>query len=160
MPTEKEETALDLLRADHERVRSMLQDLVACDDSDRKRRAELLEKIAEELRLHTTLEEEIFYPALRNAADARPPKENVSEAVEEHRAVEHMVLPDLENTDPGAEEFRGRAKVLDELVGHHADEEESKIFENARELLSMEDLQLLGQRMKARRQELVSPDTR
>ena len=54
------------------------------------------------------------------------------EALEEHRAVDELVLPDLKNTDPASHQFSGRAKVLRELVEHHADEEEEEMFEMAK----------------------------
>jgi hypothetical protein len=68
--------------------------------------------------------------------------------------VESLVLPDLKQTDPGNTSFSGRAKVLKELVGHHAEEEEEEMFERARECLSEDDLAQLGERMRARKEEL------
>jgi hemerythrin-like domain-containing protein len=76
------------------------------------------------------------------------------EAREEHRAVEKLVLPDLEKTDPGDDAFAGRAKVLRELIEHHADEEEDDMFKKARKALSREELEKLGTRMAARKKEL------
>lgn len=77
------------------------------------------------------------------------------EALEEHRAAGDMVLPDLLKTAPTSEKFSGRAKVLKELVEHHADEEEKEMFPRARRLLSKAELTELGQRMDERKKELL-----
>lgn len=76
------------------------------------------------------------------------------EAKEEHRAVEKMVLSDLKKTDPGSLEFSGRAKVLKELIEHHAQEEEEEMFAKAKKNMSKQALQELGQRMQNRKSEL------
>ena len=120
-----------------------------------KSRGELLEKIAEELRIHTRIEEEIFYPAFM-AAGGRQHNRLKYEAREEHRAVEELVMPDLEATDTGTDEFAGRGKVLKDLVEHHADEEESSMFPMARKALSKSDLERLGAQMQERKRELLS----
>jgi hypothetical protein len=66
-----------------------------------------------------------------------------------------LYVPDLEKTDPGSVEFGGRAKVLKELVDHHADEEE-ELFRTARKLFSKDELKELGERMQQRKEELVA----
>lgn len=66
------------------------------------------------------------------------------------------MLPDLKATDPGSEKFSGRAKVLKELVEHHAKEEEKEMFPRAKELLSKEELNALGELIASRREELVA----
>lgn len=76
------------------------------------------------------------------------------EAKEEHRAVEALVLPDLMKTKPDSETFSGRAKVLKELVEHHADEEEEEMFPEAQKALSQDQLVELGERMAQRKKEL------
>jgi hypothetical protein len=78
------------------------------------------------------------------------------EALEEHRAAGELVLPDLENTAPDSEKFSGRAKVLKELVEHHADEEEKEMFPRARKLLGAAELNSLGAQMEARKRELMA----
>src|SRR5690606_30850605 len=97
--------------------------------------------------------EEIFYPAFRKAGGAEHAR-MYFEAVEEHRAAEDLVLPDLLKTDPESECFSGRAKVLKEMVEHHASEEEEEMFPEARESLSSDQLQELGERMAQRKKEL------
>ena len=147
--------ALELLEQDHDRVRALLEELAETTPRAKKRRRELLEEIAEELRAHTRVEEEIFYPALQEAAETEEQKKILYEAFEEHRAVDELVLPDLAETDVETIQFGGRAKVLKDLVDHHADEEEDEMFKHARKLLSKEELRDLGERMQQRKRQLV-----
>ena len=145
--------AIDLLVEDHNKVRQMLKELSDTTNRAAKKREELLNKIKKEVQIHTRIEEEIFYPAFRDS-DAGEHKKLFFEAKEEHRAVDKLVLPDLENTEPTTEEFKGRVKVLKDLIEHHAEEEEKEMFPKAKKTLSNEQLRELGERMAARKQEL------
>jgi hemerythrin-like domain-containing protein len=145
--------AIELLKGDHETVRGLLSQLGETTERARKGREELLRKIESELSVHTQIEEEIFYPAFREAGGDEEAV-MVHEAKEEHRAVEEFVLPDLKRTDVGSKQFSGRAKVLEELVEHHADEEEQEMFPRAQRLFSEEELGELGERMAMRKREL------
>lgn len=147
--------ALELLKDDHDKVRDLLSQLVNTTERAQKKRPDLLARIEKELKVHTQIEEEIFYPAFKKASG----KENDKmyyEAHEEHRAVEDLVMPDLKKTDPGGTEFSGRAKVLKELVEHHASEEEEEMFEQARKTMSESQLEELGEQMAARKKELMA----
>jgi hemerythrin-like domain-containing protein len=146
--------AIELLKADHETVRKLLNEISETTERAAKTRGELLERIASELSVHTRIEEEIFYPAFRDAGE-KEESVMVYEAREEHRAVDELVLPDLEKTEVGSMEFSGRVKVLKELIEHHADEEEEEMFPKAEQLLSEAELEELGQRMQARKKELA-----
>lgn len=148
--------AIQLLKDDHKKVRRLLAELEKTTPRGVKTRTELLEKIATEVRVHAKIEEEIFYPAFKAAAQKGDDNKMYFEAQEEHRASGELVLPDLERTDPASECFGGRAKVLKELIEHHAAEEEKDMFPRARELLGAEQLKLLGERMAIRKQELLS----
>jgi len=108
-----------------------------------------------ELKAHATIEEEIFYPAFKAKGDRADDDKMYFEALEEHRAAGDLVLPDLLNTPVDSEKFSGRAKVLKELVKHHADEEEKEMFPRSKKLLSKDELAALGTRMAARKTELV-----
>lgn len=147
--------ALELLKKDHDTVEDLLDELTGTSERATKKRTELLSKIAVELRVHARIEEEIFYPALKDAAQDKEQRAMLAEALEEHRAVEELVLPDLENTDVGSVQFRGRAKVLKELVTHHKDEEEKEMFKHAQTLLSKDARRDLGARMRERKSELL-----
>jgi hemerythrin-like domain-containing protein len=145
--------AIELLKEDHKRVEELLKEFTYTTTSSGKTRKQLLEKIEHALTIHTTLEEEIFYPAFK-AADGSEHKKMTYEALEEHRAVDKLVLPDLKNTEPTSEQFSGRAKVLKDLVEHHAAEEEKEMFKAAEKAMSSEELKDLGEQMAERQSEL------
>ena len=108
--------AIELLKADHDKVRGLFEQLTNTTKRAEKTRAELVEKIRLELDVHTQIEEEIFYPAFKEAVGESEDEAMVFEALEEHRAAGELVLPDLLETDITSDRFSGRAKVLKELV--------------------------------------------
>jgi hemerythrin superfamily protein len=148
--------AIQLLKADHATVRELLGKLEKTTSRGTRTREELLARIRREIDVHTTIEEEIFYPALRRAGRNSDDEKMYFEAMEEHRAAGELVLPDLLSTDVASECFGGRAKVLKELIEHHAREEEKEMFPRARELLSAEELSALGESMQARKDALMA----
>ncbi|OJA04231.1 hemerythrin domain-containing protein [Halomonas sp. QHL1] len=148
--------ALELLKQDHDKVRDLLTQLVNTTEQAAKKRPELLAKIEKELHVHTQIEEEIFYPAFLKAAKKKEDERLYHEALEEHRAVEDQVMPDLKKADPGSTEFSGQAKVLKELVEHHATEEEDEMFEHASKLISENELEKLGEQMAERKAQLMA----
>jgi hemerythrin-like domain-containing protein len=145
--------AIQLLKEDHRKVKKLLGQLVETTSRAEKTRRQLLDQIEMELTVHTQIEEEIFYPAFKKAGDSEYSK-LYFEALEEHRAVDELVLPDLKKTEPGSEKFSGRAKVLKELVEHHADEEEKDMFKKASQSMSKEELAELGAQMSERKAQL------
>jgi hemerythrin-like domain-containing protein len=142
--------AVELLEQDHVRIKGLLEELTNTTERAVKKRAELLGKIEMELTLHTYIEEEILYPAYKEAG-GKEEAEMYYEAKEEHRTVDALVVPDLKQTDPGSLEFSGRAKVCKELLEHHIEEEEEEMFPNALKLLGKEKLEQLGEEMQAAR---------
>lgn len=147
--------AIALLKQDHKLVKDLLGQLAESTTRAVKKRAELLHEIQINLKAHTTIEEEIFYPAFK-AAGKKEEEKMYFEALEEHRAAEDLVLPDLLGTDPSTEQFSGRAKVLKELIEHHIEEEETEMFKDAKKLLSKEELTALGAQMEIRKAELLA----
>ncbi|EIL93231.1 MULTISPECIES: hemerythrin domain-containing protein [Rhodanobacter] len=147
--------AITLLKNDHDAVEKLLEELAQSTPRAVKKRTELLEKIRVELKAHTTIEEEIFYPAFKASGNQSDDDKMYFEALEEHRAAGDLVLPDLLATPVGNEKFSGRAKVLKELVTHHADEEEKEMFPRAKKLLDKATLASLGEKMAMRKAELV-----
>ncbi len=146
-------TAIDLLKDDHRKVQDLLEQLVDTTERAQKKRRELLQKLEHELSVHTTIEEEVFYPAFKDA-DGKAHAKMFFEAREEHRAVEKLVLPDLKKTDPTSEQFAGRAKVLQELVQHHINDEEHDMFPQAEKSIDRETLAELGRQMEVRKKQL------
>jgi hemerythrin superfamily protein len=147
--------AITLLKNDHKEMRGLLEALESSTPRGVKKRVDLLSKIEVNLKAHTTIEEEIFYPAFKEAGQKSDDDKMFFEALEEHRAAGDLVLPDLLDTEPTSDEFSGRAKVLKELVEHHADEEEKEMFPRAKSLLTKDELQALGQQMDERKQQLL-----
>ena len=139
--------AIDLLKTDHEKVKGILNQLSESTDRALKKRAELLEKLELEITIHTQLEEQILYPAFKEAG-SKEQDEMYYEAKEEHRTVDSLVLPDLKSTDPSTPEFAGRVKVVKELLEHHIEEEETEMFPQAKKLLGNAKLEELGKEME------------
>ncbi|AZD16015.1 hemerythrin domain-containing protein [Pseudomonas chlororaphis] len=139
--------AIDLLLADHERVKTILTQLSESTERGIKKRTDLLNKLEMEVTVHTQLEEQILYPAFKKAG-GKEQQVMYYEAKEEHRTVDSLVLPDLKATDPSAPEFAGRVKVAKELLEHHIDEEEREMFPQARKLLGKATLEQLGAEME------------
>src|SRR3954471_22362488 len=114
MPTTKKRStgkdAISLLKQDHKKVRQLLKRF----ESDGTE--ELLGEIENELRIHTTIEEEIFYPAFRAAVEGEDDKERLYyEALEEHHVVD-LVLPEIKAEHEGSVGFQAKGKVLKDLV--------------------------------------------
>jgi hemerythrin superfamily protein len=140
--------AIALLKQDHETVRGLLE---RATKSSGERRSQVLAKIEKEVKVHTQIEEEIFYPAFRDAVSKKDDRKVYFEAVEEHRVVD-LVMPDVENgTD---DEVAAHVKVLKELIEHHAGEEEKTMFPKARKVFDRDELRTLGEALKARKKAL------
>lgn len=148
--------AIRLLKDDHKVVKQLLTELAETTPRALKKRTELLGEIRVQLKAHTTIEEEIFYPAFKGKGNKSDDAKMFFEALEEHRAAGELVLPDLLTTDVDGEKFSGRAKVLKELVTHHADEEEKEMFPRAKELFDKTELADLGEKLEARKEQLIA----
>ena len=142
--------AIALLKQDHEKVRTLLGQF---ENATGARRQKLLTQIKKELKVHTTIEEEIFYPAYREAARKKEDKKLFFEAVQEHHVVD-MVMPEM-NDGASPEELKAKAKVLKDLVEHHAEEEEKEMFPRARKAMGRDELRSLGEMMARRKEDLM-----
>jgi hemerythrin-like domain-containing protein len=141
-----EKDAIAVLKADHERVRGLLAELEKTTEKAGTKRQKLLATIEQELWVHTKIEEDVFYPAFFDACQKSDDKELYYEALEEHHVVD-LVLPEIKQIDPSAAQFAAKAKVLKDLVEHHAGEEESEMFPRARTLMDREELLRLGEEL-------------
>jgi len=148
------EDALALLSADHSEVAQLFDEYADladadADGSDRNRRA-LVAEICLQLTVHSRLEEEMFYPAVRQSLGEN---ELVEEAEAEHRDIEEA-MEHLRSMDPADEGYGERVDVLRESVKHHAADEERSMFPMV--LDSSLDIDRLGEQMAARREELMA----
>ena len=138
-----------LLKADHERVAEMMQKIEETTERAVKGRTETFTRLKTELDLHAMIEEEILYPALEDTEEAR---EITLEAYEEHRLVKQL-LAELEAEPKDTEEWTAKFTVLKENIEHHVEEEEGEMFKKAREALSEEELETLGDRLQEAKQQ-------
>ena len=136
--------ATDLLKKQHKTVKGLFKQIEKTEDG--RGRRQLMDEIANELKIHTKIEEEIFYPAVREIGSSKA-EEMVDESYEEHHVVD-LVLAELPKVDPEDERFHAKMTVLSELVEHHADEEEDEMFPIAEKKLGKERLQELGEQMQ------------
>ncbi len=145
--------AIELLTTDHETLRRLLAELGESTSENVEKRTHLVARIAQAVRLHARIEEEIFYPAYQAAARTKDDAKLFFEATEEHGLAD-IVLPGLEDEDPSTEVFAAKAKVLKDLIEHHAEEEEDQMFPRASKLLGKDRLLELGAEMDALRTRL------
>ena len=134
---------LELLRQDHDRVRSLFTSFrEAADAEDTDRMAGLTGEIFHELQVHTAIEEEVFYPMILT--------EHTDESYEEHHVVDVLIeeIRGLGASDPA---YKAKMTVLMENVEHHASEEEDEMFPQVRELFSQNELESLGEELQAAR---------
>ena len=135
--------AFQLLKEDHQKVSGLFQQVEPTTERAEKTRTELFAKLKEELDIHTKIEESIFYPAIKQAAETR---EIVLEGFEEHHVVK-MLLKELEALPVDTEQWTAKLKVLQENVEHHVEEEEGEMFPLAEKKLGSDRLKALGEQM-------------
>ena len=130
---------LKTLKEEHATLRSLFDQMKETTDRAKKGRTDLLETIEQNLLPHAKWEEQVFYPAFKERCD-RDGLQTLAEALSEHHAVEHSVIPEVHAADVETPEFAGRVKVFGEFIDHHAKEEEKTMFKMARELFSADEL--------------------
>ncbi len=147
--------ALDLLIADHNRVRGLFTRFQDAEEGERDdEMRELAATIRDELTVHTTIEEEIFYPEVRSISE--DVADLVDEGLQEHH-VAKILLEEIQGLDADDDAFVAKVKVLIENVEHHAGEEEEDLFPPIRSSTTAEAREDLGQRLDARKGELGAP---
>jgi hemerythrin-like domain-containing protein len=139
--------AITLLKDDHAKVKKMLTALEETTERAVKTRQEGLAELKRELQVHEAIEEEIFYPALKQHAEA---KEIVLEAYEEHDVVD-TIMGEIERTPVEDERWAAKFKVMKENLEHHIEEEEGEMFKKARDVFDRGTLEELGRQMKERK---------
>lgn len=139
--------AVKLLKEDHAKVKGLFKDFEQARTA--KQKIKLATSICQELTVHTTVEEELFYPAARAALHE---DDLLDEADVEHQSAKELISQ-IEAGAPGEDMWEAKVKVLGEYINHHVKEEETEMFPAMRE--TDVDLQALGARMQARKQELM-----
>jgi hemerythrin superfamily protein len=137
--------ATKLLEQDHQEVEGLFKKFEEAGDQAFKTKQELVDKIIQELAIHTEIEEEIFYPAVKS--EVEDSEEEVLEAVEEHHVAETLI-EEIKALSAEDEEFDAKVTVLIESVRHHKDEEENEMFPRVRKAFSSEELEELGSRLE------------
>ena len=143
--------ALTLLKEDHDKVKEAFKEFEKIDRSDVETCRELVESVCADLKVHTTLEEEIVYPALREALED---EDLMDEAAVEHDSAKTLIAQ-LEEMEPGDPKYFATFTVLGEYVMHHVEEEENEMFPQAKKAKGL-DLEALGEQLKARKEELTA----
>ena len=144
-----DQDAFSLLTADHKLVKSLFKQFESLkDDGDDDQKASLVETICGELKVHAQVEEEIFYPAVRQAIDA---DDLMDEADVEHASAKQLIAQ-LEQLPPDGDHYDAMVTVLGEYIDHHVKEEEGEMFTKARK--ADVDAAALGEEIAARKAEL------
>ena len=141
-------SALDLLEEDHREVEGYFDEYEDLEDEEEK--SELSKKICLALKVHTQIEEEIFYPQARKATEE---DDLLDEAKVEHAGAKDLIAQ-IEEMEVGDDLYDAKVKVLGEQVKHHIKEEEEELFPEVKS--AKMDVEALGKKLAARKQELLS----
>lgn len=144
--------AIELLKADHDKVDLLFQKVKATEESEHKA---LFEKIKEELEVHTHIEETIFYPKVKEEKEL---EDIVLEGIEEHHQAK-IFLRELAALSDDSEKFEPKLKVLMEDITHHVQEEEGEMFPKIEELFDEATLNKLGAEMEKEKQSFKKSHT-
>ena len=148
--------AISLLTNDHAEVNELFEQYKALAEDEGSMTTDkqsLAEEICTMLTVHAAIEEEIFYPAVRDALDD---SKLLDEAEVEHQAAKDLI-EQIQDSDPSDPLYDARVNVLGEYVNHHVQEEEGELFPQVRD--AELDLDELGAEMSARQEELLSADS-
>jgi hemerythrin-like domain-containing protein len=155
MATRSAKDACDLLDADHRKVQKMFKEYEELTNSRARsaaqKKMDLARQICMELTVHTQVEEEIFYPACR---DAIKDTDILDEAAVEHQSARELIQQ-LEQAGEADEMYDAKVKVLGEYVNHHIKEEKNELFPKARAARKL-DLVALRDELEARKEELMA----
>jgi hemerythrin-like domain-containing protein len=155
MATRSAKDACDLLDADHKKVQKMFKDYEELTNSRARsaaqKKMDLARQICMELTVHTQIEEEIFYPACREAIKDT---DILDEATVEHQSAKDLIAQ-LEQADEADEMYDAKVKVLGEYVNHHIKEEKNELFPKARAARKL-DLVAMRDELETRKEELMA----
>jgi hemerythrin superfamily protein len=147
--------ACDLLDADHKAVKKMFKEYEELTESKARgatqKKKELAQQICHELTVHAQIEEEIFYPAVREAIKE---KDLIAEAAVEHQVAKELIAQ-IQGLGEPDDMFDAKVKVLGEYIEHHIKEERNEVFVKARAARKL-DLVAMRDELEARKEELMA----
>jgi hemerythrin superfamily protein len=149
----RSQDALAFLRADHDAVIAMFKKFEKSKDDEQKQ--QLADRICKELTAHTQIEDEIFYPAIRDAHPVKDSDDILDEADVEHDGAKKLI-EDIQSSSVGEDKFDAKITVLSEYIKHHVKEEYDSIFPAAKK--AKIDLKSMGEQLASRKQELLGAD--
>lgn len=142
--------AFELLKQDHKKVSGIFEKLEPTTENAIKTREELFTQLKQELDVHAEIEEQIFYPAIKEAEKTH---DITLEAIEEHNVIKTL-LSELDAEPKDTEEWGAKLTVLKENVEHHVEEEETEMFPKSKKVLSEVEVEVLGTRMAEAKKQL------
>jgi hemerythrin superfamily protein len=148
---EKPQDAIELLTSQHDEVKALFKQFDELGERATTSKKKLANEICEQLIMHTQIEEEIFYPALRSVS--KEMEDMLDEALVEHASAKDLISQ-VQEMEPGDDLYDAKVTVLGEYIEHHVEEEEEEMFPKVRKLKL--DLDALGAEMAARRDELLA----
>jgi hemerythrin superfamily protein len=140
--------AIDMLKQQHREVEKLFKQMEEAEDEET--REETFVQIADALAVHATIEERHFYPSVKREQT----EEILMESVEEHLEIKRAIA-DLLAMDAGSAEFEAKAKVLQEDVEHHVEEEEGELFPKVEKMFDRKALEAIGAAMQVTQDDLL-----
>ena len=142
-------TIFEYLKADHDAVKEMLQEIL--DTEHGRRRGELFRQLKTDLSAHNRAEEKVFYKRLEKTEEG---KDEALEGEVEHEVATRVLEELARSRNKEADRWTARCKVLQELVEHHVEEEESKVFAAARKVFDKATLEEIGEAFAAEKRKI------
>ncbi len=145
---EKPKDAIAMLKADHEKVKSLFDDFESTESKSEQKK--IAKEAIHELKVHATIEEKLFYPAVREEMDD---EEGIMEEADEEHHVAKVLIAELDKMTGEEEHWEAKFIVLAENIRHHIKEEEGEMLPEAKK--TDIDFEVLGQRMWDMKQKLM-----
>jgi len=136
----------ELLKKDHQKVKSLFEKIE--DTGGDKTKDKIFKELAQDLAVHSKLEETIVYPRFKEFEEL---SEMVAEAIEEHQVAEQL-LEELAGMKEKGEQWDAKLTVLKEMIEHHVEEEEGELFPEAEELLGEDEAAEMGKTMREKKE--------
>ena len=145
-----ENQLFEIIKKDHKELKDFMSQIEELSDRSPRKRGELFMKMKEEMVPHMKAEEKVFYPIL---LEDKKSKDDAMEGMEEHHATE-LILKELIKMSPDEEYWPAKFSVFKEMVEHHIEEEEGKIFEVAKDVISQEQLETIAEEFEQAKEKI------